>query len=164
MEGGPDFWKTVRERGLGKWLEQDLYEYVDELVKRFISTLHINEVDDRVISQILRQIALGGMPTHPENHFSSVSSCSLKTVFLVDGQQAVCDSLYKGVIGALQDFNYSLEKKWKLLDFAVDILNKSPFELKQSHSAKIRSSVLLGLPPSNNTNYQQNNNRTSKRF
>lgn len=60
----------------------------------------------------------------------------------MDGQQAVCESLYKRLLVTLQDSEYDLDKKWRLLDLAVEILKKSPFELKDFHSAKIRALVL----------------------
>ncbi|KJA17515.1 hypothetical protein HYPSUDRAFT_124978, partial [Hypholoma sublateritium FD-334 SS-4] len=102
----PSFWQTARENGLGQWLELDLYEYIDNLVKSF------------------------------------VNSHDIGAIFVANGQQAVCESLYSGVIGALQDSNYNLKKKWDLLNLTVDILETSPFKLKESYSTKIYSLIL----------------------
>lgn len=60
LEDDPSFWQTVGKQTLGKWLELDLYQYVDENVEKFINTLQGNTVDGGAVFQDLRQIALGG--------------------------------------------------------------------------------------------------------
>ncbi len=38
----PVFWQNARKHGLGQWLELDLYEYIDKLVKGFVDMLDID--------------------------------------------------------------------------------------------------------------------------
>ncbi|KJA17498.1 hypothetical protein HYPSUDRAFT_192134 [Hypholoma sublateritium FD-334 SS-4] len=120
LEDDPNFWETARKDGLGEWLEQDLYEYVNELVKQFINTLHVDMVDDSIILQNLRQIALRA-----------------------DGQQAVCDNLFKSIIDTFEksDSEYELKKKCQLLNSTADILSESPDDLKQAHSVELRGLI-----------------------
>jgi hypothetical protein len=56
LEGGPDFWEKVRTKGLGDWLERDLYEYTETLVNRLIGK------DPGTALQTLRQTAISGTP------------------------------------------------------------------------------------------------------
>ncbi|KJA23435.1 hypothetical protein HYPSUDRAFT_137760, partial [Hypholoma sublateritium FD-334 SS-4] len=120
LEDNPDFWETSRNKGLGEWLEQDLYE--------IFTKLHWE------VNQFISYILLG---------VAENISC------LADGRKAVCEGLYKSVVKALEkpDPDYMIDKKWKLLKSTVDILSKSPDELKQAHSLKIRP-LIRGLPTS----------------
>ena len=67
LEDDPNFWRRAHENGLGEWLEQDLYEYVDALATKFINTLCNDNVEDSVLLNNLRQIAVGGKQTNPLN-------------------------------------------------------------------------------------------------
>ena len=42
MGDDPVFWQNAREHGLGQWLQLDLHEYIDQLVKGFVDTLDID--------------------------------------------------------------------------------------------------------------------------
>ena len=68
---------------------------------------------------------------------------------LVDGHQAACGGFYKIITAALELDNakYKSTKKWGLLKYTTEILSKSPNELMQTHSLKIRTLIRgLGLP------------------
>ena len=58
----------------------------------------------------------------------------------------MCNTLFKEIIGTLQDSDYEYGRdetrtKWKLLRLATRILADSPLALKQAHSAEIRDLV-----------------------
>ena len=74
----------------------------------------------------------------------------------MNGKQALCESLYAGVAGALQvpALSKEPEKKLSLLRSAERILKESSRELKQAYSAQIRA-LVLDLSTSNNTDYRQ---------
>ena len=42
----PVFWKNARVNGLGDWLEHDLYEYIDTLVKGFVDTANVGLLEN----------------------------------------------------------------------------------------------------------------------
>ena len=52
----PGFWNTARADGLGDWLELDLYEYIDNLVKGFVEHPSIASLED------LHRTAVWGKP------------------------------------------------------------------------------------------------------
>ena len=56
VEDDPGFWENARTQGLGEWLELDLYEYIDDLVKRFVASPNVTLLDH------LHQTALWGKP------------------------------------------------------------------------------------------------------
>ena len=135
------FWQNSRENGLGDWLELDLYEYIDKLVKGFVDTLDVDKLEN------LSQAASWRKQTLFSREFISLT----RAVFEANGQQAVCESLYGGLIGTLKTSDYNLERKWQLLNIAQGILENSPFELKESHLTQIHALVLPLLSASNTT-------------
>ena len=54
LDDDPSFWETARRKGLGDWLELDLYDVVRAHVEKFI-TEH-----DSAVWQILRQTVTSG--------------------------------------------------------------------------------------------------------
>ena len=42
----PVFWQNARANGLGNWLEHDLYEYIDTLVKGFVDTANVGLLEN----------------------------------------------------------------------------------------------------------------------
>ncbi|KJA27642.1 hypothetical protein HYPSUDRAFT_197834 [Hypholoma sublateritium FD-334 SS-4] len=134
LDQNPSFWKQGLKDGLSDWLELDLYEYVNVLVTAFVK-----ELDD-VHLRHLQQTAIS-----------------------VDGQQAVCESLYKSVTASLKkpDLEYESKKKWQLLKSTTDILKHSPDELKQEHSTEI-CALVLGLSNGDDTTIAHQ--QTAKEF
>jgi len=108
LDGDPHFWEKGRT-GLSDWLEIDLYEHTQTLVKNLIT-----ECPGRAL-QILRQTAKRGTATSILQIF-----CTTYIRWsLADGWQAV----YEGVIKTLN----GLEPRGKhlLLQYAMDILGQS---------------------------------------
>ncbi len=60
-------------------------------------------------------------------------------MYLANGQQAVCESLYTKIVNTLKmpAPNYNVEKECQLLGLATQILRKSSYDVKKFHSATI---------------------------
>jgi len=56
LDDRPTFWEEARTKGLGDWLELDLYKYTETLVERFISE------SPGTALQNLRETAVSGTP------------------------------------------------------------------------------------------------------
>jgi hypothetical protein len=56
LDNDPGFWEEVRRKGLGDWLERDLYEYTLTLVKSLVG-----ECPGTAL-QTLEQTAMSGTP------------------------------------------------------------------------------------------------------
>ena len=54
LDDNPSFWETAHRKGLGDWLELDLYDVVQAHVEKFITK------NDSTVWQILRQTATWG--------------------------------------------------------------------------------------------------------
>ncbi|KJA24886.1 hypothetical protein HYPSUDRAFT_452805, partial [Hypholoma sublateritium FD-334 SS-4] len=123
------FWNTANlDKGLGQSLELELCDYIDNVVKRFITNFQD-----------------GTSPELQTLH---------QTASWADGQEAVCEALYRAVISALKDGNYKPEMMRRLLQSTTDILSKSSRELKLTYSAGIRA-LVPGPCTSDDANYQQ---------
>jgi hypothetical protein len=63
----PNFWENARTTGLRDWLELDLYEYTETLVKCLGTEHPINGTT----LQTLRQTAISGKPAPSLRHFTA---------------------------------------------------------------------------------------------
>jgi len=54
LDGDPTFWEKARTKGLGDWLERDLYEQTHALLQRLITE------SPGTVLQTLRQTAMSG--------------------------------------------------------------------------------------------------------
>jgi len=122
------FWEEVRRKGhASNWLELDLYEYMQTVVKSLVSEFPGPSL------QTLCQTAMSGMSAQCFRFFHIYMRS-----FLADGLQAV----YDAVIGALSEFEP--EAKLRLLESAVDIIGgrgRGNTSFKLGDSIKIRASV-----------------------
>ena len=138
MGDEPGFWKEARTKH-SQWLELDLYEYAETLVKGLVTESH------GIAEQALRRTAISCVSAQFFSFFLQLTELPL-----ADGRQAV----YEGVIGALK----GLEPKAKhlLLQSAMDILGKSAqggTSLKLGRSIEILP-FLSNLLESNIENYK----------
>ena len=119
LGGDLDFWKKAHTKGLGDWLELDLYQHAHDLVKRLITKSF------GTVMQTLRQTAMSGTSAHFFRFFL-VYTRSLSA----DGLQAV----YDGIIRVLGGDNFESEVKCHFLQSAVGIVGR---RVRESTSLKL---------------------------
>ena len=118
----PLFWDKAREKGLGDWLELDLYDVVRTNVENFITK------GDSTVWQILRHTATWGeLAQHLRFFVANIWP------HLADGRQAVYDQ----VIDELKKVALEPEVMFQLLHNTVDILGGHGANLKLSSSIEI---------------------------
>ena len=134
------FWETARLKGLGDWLESELYDVVRAHVEKFITD------HDRTVWQILRQTVTAGNLAQCLGIFVA----QVWPHLAADGRQA----LYDQVIDGLKTPALKPEIMFQVLHNTVDILGGHQADLKLSPSIEIWP-LIADLRHSNEKRYQE---------
>ncbi|EDR04471.1 uncharacterized protein LACBIDRAFT_391675 [Laccaria bicolor S238N-H82] len=147
LDDDASFWDTAREKGLGNWLELDLFDAVRAHVEKFITE------DDSSVWENLRHIGTWGKLAQ----YLRISIAHI-WAHLADGRQAV----YVEVINGLKTLALKPEITFQLLHNTVDILRGHRANLQLSSSIEIP--LVADLRHSHEKHYQETAQQFMEQF